>query len=73
MSELVTEVHRVCSWCRLQFASESWKLARADQITTWGVCPDCLEQLRAACMQRRRQKRAAGLRQPAAAPTRAGR
>ena len=59
MSELDTEVHRVCSWCSLQFANEIWSLARYDEITTWGICPDCLERLHAACRKRRSRIRAA--------------
>ena len=62
MSDLV-EVHRVCSWCSLQFANETWTLARFDELTTWGICPDCLERLHAACKQRRGRAHAAGRRQ----------
>lgn len=39
----VTVVHRVCSWCGSEFARETWFRADQAEITTWGICPRCLE------------------------------
>ena len=38
-----TVVHRMCSWCGREFAQESWRRASVPEITTWGICPSCLE------------------------------
>jgi len=34
---------RVCAWCGLELARERWALSGDAEITTWGICPDCLE------------------------------
>ncbi len=39
----VALVHRVCSWCRTEFARETWLEESEAEITTWGMCPRCLE------------------------------
>lgn len=37
-----TVVHRVCAWCREEFARETWYGESRTEITTWGICPRCL-------------------------------
>jgi len=39
----VVLVHRVCSWCRTEFARETWVVESEAEITTWGICSRCLE------------------------------
>ena len=39
----VALVHRVCSWCRTEFARETWLEESKAEITTWGMCSRCLE------------------------------
>ncbi len=56
MSRIITVVHRVCSWCSMQFADETWRLANADEITTWGICPSCLARLQAGSKKRRTKR-----------------
>lgn len=34
---------RVCAWCGLELARERRALSGEAEITTWGICPDCLE------------------------------
>ena len=35
-------VHRVCSWCRREFAREHWLRPNDDEVTTWGICTHCI-------------------------------
>ena len=37
----VTVVHRVCAWCRREFAREGWLGRSEAEITTWGICSRC--------------------------------
>jgi predicted amidophosphoribosyltransferase len=39
----VAVVHRVCAWCREEFARETWCEERQADVTTWGICRRCLE------------------------------
>ena len=41
--EYTAVVHRVCSWCSVEFAREAWKRRKEKEITTWGICPSCRE------------------------------
>lgn len=38
-----TVVLRVCAWCEAEFAREAWNDLGEPEITTWGICPACLD------------------------------
>ena len=34
---------RVCAWCGAELARETWAQSGEAELTTWGICPSCLE------------------------------
>ncbi|MAJ61231.1 MAG: hypothetical protein CBC48_15440 [bacterium TMED88] len=34
---------RVCAWCGAELARENWAQSGEAELTTWGICPSCLE------------------------------